>query len=86
MIWGSEFLLSPVHPGLCAIVAPITILLSKDTTFKSTHDCANAFAMLRRVVASSPILRHYDLDTRAELRRDASGDSIAADATQRGED
>lgn len=71
--------------GFATIAAPLTNLLGKDTPFKWTQGCANAFSELKRVLTSSPILRHYDPDTAVELHTDASGDGIGAVLAQRGE-
>jgi hypothetical protein len=58
--------------GYSSIVAPLTRLTRKDTSFTWTSDCAHMFNNLKTAFTTAPILRHFDYDREVIVEMDAS--------------
>ena len=69
-------------PNFTCKVAPINKLRNANTPFRWTPECNTAFELLRKEIASSPVVQPYDADKEATLWTDASQNSIAAVLTQ----
>jgi hypothetical protein len=58
--------------GYSTIVAPLTRLTRKNTTFVWDTACTNSFAALKHAFTTAPILCHFDYDREAIVETDAS--------------
>ena len=58
--------------GFSNIVAPLVALTRKDTSYRWTNDCENAFRCLKTAFTSAPILQHFDPDREIIVETDAS--------------
>ena len=58
------------------IANPLNALLKKDTKFKWTPDCVNAFQTLKKALASPPILAFPNFDRPFILATDSSDHSM----------
>ena len=53
-------------------------MLHKDSQWKWGQDCKNAFAQLKTLLSSSPVLVHYDPNSPLRLACDASAYEVGA--------
>jgi hypothetical protein len=58
--------------GFSKIAAPMVALTRKDTEFRWTPECENAFQLLKVRFTSAPILKHFDPDKEILVEPDAS--------------
>lgn len=66
------------------IQGPISQLLQKDTVFVWDTPQQNAFAQLKRVISSSPVLSYFDTNKQTVLNADASSTGLGAVVMQEG--
>ena len=64
------------------IARPLNQLTHKDTPFRWSEDCQQAFAALIKTLTSKPVLALYNPNNPCRLYTDASGDGIGAILTQ----
>lgn len=67
--------------SFATLAAPLTALFRKNTEFRYSPDCAQAFSCVKTVLTSSP--RHYNPDGPVEAHTDASREGIGAVLVQR---
>ena len=65
------------------VASPITTLLKKDRRFQWTPQAQKAFAQLKEVFTSAPILRHFDPSLPTVMEADASDYALGAVISQR---
>lgn len=65
-------------PNLATITEPLNQLLHKDSQWRWSPDCNNAFAQLKALLSSSPVLVHYDPNSSLRLACDASAYGVGA--------
>ena len=70
-------------PNFAHISAPLNALLRKNTPFKWTTDCENAFSKLKQLLTTPPILAFPDFTQPFILQTDASGKAIAGILAQK---
>ncbi|CAD6962302.1 unnamed protein product, partial [Tilletia controversa] len=64
------------------VTSPLTALLRKDTSWKWTPQCQEAFDTLKRAFTSAPILQHFDPTKSITMETDASDYALAAVISQ----
>ncbi|KAE8206768.1 hypothetical protein CF327_g7494, partial [Tilletia walkeri] len=64
------------------IVAPLTALLRKNTSWNWSERCQDAFDSLKKAFTSAPVLQHFDPAKPITVETDASDYAIAAVASQ----
>nr|AHN53418.1 pol polyprotein [Nuttalliella namaqua] len=69
--------------NFASIASPLTTLSSDTTPFVMDKSCDEAFATLKSLLASCPVLQHFDPSATPELHTDASGTGLGAVLTQR---
>ncbi|KAG7301015.1 hypothetical protein JYU34_015388 [Plutella xylostella] len=70
--------------NMSQILAPLYELLKKDVSWVWSTRCKEAFDTIKRVLASSEVLAHYDEDKPLILTCDASGQGVGGVLTQPG--
>ncbi|CAG2197363.1 unnamed protein product [Mytilus edulis] len=68
------------------IASPLNRLLTKDTPFKWTTDCQNAFETLKEALTSTPVLNFPNFNKPFIVSCDASGSAIGYILSQIGDD
>ncbi|CAC5360188.1 Transposon Tf2-12 polyprotein,Transposon Tf2-11 polyprotein,Transposon Tf2-1 polyprotein,Transposon Tf2-7 polyprotein [Mytilus coruscus] len=72
--------------GYAKIASPLNRLLTKDTPFKWTTDCQNAFDTLKNALTSTPVLNFPNFNKPFIVSCDASGSAIGYVLSQVGDD
>ncbi|CAG2246897.1 unnamed protein product [Mytilus edulis] len=72
--------------GYAKIASPLNRLLTKDTPFKWTTDCQDAFKKLKEALTSTPVLNFPNFNKPFIVSCDASGSAIGYILSQIGED
>ena len=72
--------------GFASIAKPLHKLTEKNSVFKWTEECQEAFKELQRRLTSTPVLAHPDFSKPFTLDTDASNTGIGAVLSQEGED
>ena len=72
--------------GFVSIAKPLHKLTEKNSVFKWTEECQEAFIELRHRLTSTPVLAHPDFSKPFTLDTDASNTGIGAVLSQEGED
>ena len=73
MIYNAKFVLS-----VASILHPVYLLLRKDSYWKWTDKCQEAFDKAKVLVSKSPVLVHYDVHKPIKLYCDASPHGVGA--------
>jgi hypothetical protein len=66
------------------IAKPMTKLLEKDTKFKLSPQCEEAFLTLKKLLTTAPVLAQPDIEKPFDVYCDASGMSIGGVLMQDG--
>ena len=69
-------------PKTAEIALPINKLIRKDSVFKWSQECQEAFKVLKSAIASPPVLIYPDFTKEFRLTTDASGEAIGAVLSQ----
>lgn len=75
---GSVTYLGKFIENLSQLTEPLRKLLKKDVIWHWTFDQENAFQKLKQVLASTPVLRFYDVNKSVTLSVDASSKALGA--------
>ena len=65
-------------PNLATVLHPLNQLLRADTKWKWTSDCTEAFEAAKKMLASAPVLVHYNPELPLRVAGDASSYGIGA--------
>ena len=65
-------------PKLSTLLHPLNNLLKSDSKWEWTEECERAFVQTKKLLASAPVLAHYDPDLPIRLAGDASAYGIGA--------
>ena len=65
-------------PNLSTLLHPLNRLLKDDCSWEWTEECARAFRAVKDLLASAPVLAHYDPSLPLKLAGDASAYGIGA--------
>lgn len=80
-------MLNYVHqflPNVSAVLAPLRLLLKKETEWHWEHEQVKALQSLKNLLCSAPVLAYYDSKKPLVLQTDASKDGIGACLVQNG--
>ena len=70
-------------PGFSSVAGPLYALTKKDVSFVWSSECQKAFAKLKELLVSSPVLRFPDFKQPFILETDASGSGLGAVLAQK---
>ena len=72
----------PHKPQYADIIAPLTKLTRKDIPFNWDQHCESAFARIKDLLTTTPVLVHPDFSKPFHIHCDASGKGIGAALSQ----
>ena len=75
---GSVSYYQRLLPNLATVLAPLYALLKKDARWQWTSQCAEAVALVKEMLTSSPVLLRYDPGLPLRLVTDASATGVGA--------